>query len=127
VVLVGHSSGIVLGQVSVQDQIQEAVVALAEASSRGGDVSGLVAELNVVILEVDSGEYDAVEASNTIDGIIVEAEYLAMSAASENTLGLALTGINLVVVVALGILVWRYFPTIYWRIWLRYRGHWIVE
>ena len=115
------------GQVSVQDQLEDAVVAVSEASRLGGDVSGLVAELNALILEVDSGEYNAIEVSNQLSEIIADAGSLADSMVSENNLELVFTGVNIVVVIVMGYLVWRYFPTLYWRTWLRVRGDWVVE
>ena len=127
VLVAGLGLGGVLAQVSVQDQIEEAFNAISEASGLGGDVSELVAILNTVILEVDSGEYNSAEVSAKVTGIIVEAEDLTDSAVSENNLGLVITGANIVVVIVLGYLVWRYFPTLYWRTWLRVRGGWVVE
>jgi hypothetical protein len=127
ILVLGFGVAIVGGQVSVSDQIIDAYLALAEASHVGGDVSSLVDELNSIIMVVDLGDYNVVEVSGALNDIMAEANLLAEAAESENTLGLVLTCANLVVVLVLGYFVWRYFPSYYWRIWLRLRGDWIVE
>ena len=119
--------GVINGQADVQAEIHEAYNALADASSRGGDVSELVSQLDSIILEVETGNYDSTEVLTSVGGIINEANSIAETASVNNNIGLVWSGANLIVLVVLGYVVWRYFPTYYWRAWLKLRGHWIVE
>jgi hypothetical protein len=118
---------IVWSQISVSDQIIDAYLALSLASHVGGDVSSLVDELNSIIMAVESGDYNELEVSETLNDIMVEANLLAEFTKSENAVGLLFTGANLFVILVLSYFVWRYFPYYYWRIWLRLKGDWIVE
>jgi hypothetical protein len=112
---------------TVESRIIEAFTVLEEASKNGGDVSNLVSQLNEVIWEVNTGDFDELEVKSKLDGVISEAEQINTTTLIDSRNRLIGVGFTIFIIIILEVLVWRYFPTIFWELWLRYRGHWIVK
>jgi hypothetical protein len=74
-----------------------------------------------------NGEYDEEEIVVYLDDIILRANRVYEASASEINLFLGLRYLNLMIVIILGYIVWRFFPTYYWRLWLRLKGNWIIK
>jgi len=110
-----------------EDKIAEAFKVLEEASMNGGDVSHLVPVLNDIILEINSGHYDVEIVEAKLDLVINNAERVNAEALIESRNNLIFVGITVFLVVLLEILVWKFFPRLFWNIWLRKRGDWILR
>ena len=119
--------GIVSGQADVYDLIGEAYDKLVEVSGNGGDVSELVLLLNVVVAEVNSGEYDTALVSSELESILVQAEALNVRSLRVERDLLLTVAATAAVVILVEYYLWRVFPDHYWSQWLRRRGDWIVE
>jgi hypothetical protein len=112
---------------SLELRILDAFILISEAEDSGAYVDELVDSINQVIENSMSGDMSAVEAVDQLDLIIVEAERALLEGVEQQNLRYGITGLNTAVVLVLIYLVWRYFPRLYWRVWLRYRGHWLVK
>lgn len=101
--------------------------AIDEADHQGGDVSKLVDSLNQVIDASKIGVLNNQDAIRILNSIIEEAEKIKQQGIEEQNLRIVIIALNSMLVIGLCYVVWRYFPRFYWRMWLKYRGHWIIE
>jgi hypothetical protein len=130
-IIVGLLSGSIsaFGQIdsALELSILDAYNAIDKADRNGGNVSKLVDSLNLVIDASQSGLINTQEAMSTSDLIIDEAERIEQQGIEEQNLEFGIVMLNSIVVIGLCYVVWKYFPRLYWYMWLKFRGHWIVE
>jgi len=127
--------GLLYGSISAYGQIDSALElsildaykAIDKADHKGGDVSKLVDSLNLVIDTSKSGIINTQEVMSILDLIIDEAERIEQQGIEEQNIEFSLVTLNSIVVIGLCYVVWKHFPRLYSHMWLKYRGHWIVE
>jgi len=107
-------------------------MAVAKAERLGGDVSGLVDELNQALTLLEEGETRNDEAM--LQGALSKVEDVVANAPVAGQGGVAAMQARKVqswlvigVVAALGVIVWRYEPRIFWRLWVRSKRGWKVK
>jgi len=112
----------------VRTELRVSFEAVAEAERSGGDISELVGELNMIAVELESAseeEYsellrrvlEVAGKANAVDSVGEPAE---MNQVYVSTAILLSTGL-------LVLLVWALFPVLYWKLWLRSKGDWIIS
>jgi len=116
----------------VQLKLAEAYVAVAEAERLGGDVSGLVGELNQALILLEEGEMrkDEVvlqEALSKVEDVVARAPVVGQGGMSAMQARTVQSWLVVGVVMALGVIVWRYEPKIFWRLWVRSKRRWKVK
>jgi hypothetical protein len=130
-IIVGLLSGSVFTYAQVDNSIESSILnayeAIDEADNSGGDVSELVDSLNQLIDSWTIRSITFQEANSILDSIIENAERIKQQGIEEQNYRFGFVAINSVVVLGLCLIIWRYFPRLFWGIWLRYRGHWLVE
>jgi len=125
--LVGFAVAGCRGQGDMGELIEEAYMAVQLAAGSGGDVTELVSLLNAVIEEVGRGGYDAVEVEARLEALIAAAEAAGVEGVEAGQSRLLAAGAQAMVAVVLSVADWRYFPGVFWGMWLRVRGGWVVE
>jgi len=116
----------------VRLKLAEAFVAVAEAERLGGDASGLVSELNqaLILLEESEMRKDEVmlqEALSKVEDVVARAPIVGQSGVSAMQASMVQSWLLVGAVVALGVIVWRYEPRIFWRLWVRSKRRWKVK
>lgn len=107
--------------------MEQAYLAIYEASQSNGDVSSLVPLLNDVVEEVDSGSYDSDNLEFRLGELIASAESAGSLGVESRTNQMMVAGAQVLAALVLSFLVWRYFPGLFWGVWLRFRGGWLVK
>ena len=115
------------GQADVESLIMDAYLAVHEASARGGDVSSHVSLLNDVIDEVGSGEYDSASVESRLEALIASAEAAGAQGVEARESQTLVAGAQVAAAFVLSLATWRYFPELFWGMWLRIRGGWLVK
>lgn len=107
----------------VLDQIVEAYQAIKIAEEKGANIEDLVDDLNKAIGIIESGDNKGLDQINDILDRLIQAQNQGEELLQLKYLwsGL-LTGITF----ALVYLVWRYGPSLYWKMWVRVKGNWSV-
>ena len=107
----------------VFDQIVKVYHAIKIAEEKGADIGDLVDDLNIAIVILESGDKKDLKQINDILDRAIQAQSQgeALSQLRYLRSGL-LTGITF----ALVYLVWRYGPSLYWRMWIKAKGNWSV-
>jgi len=115
-----------------EDKLIEAFKAIAEAERMGGNVSSLVAELNEAIRLLEEGE--TYKNESLIDEAFLRAESIISRTSEVGREGAVevqarvFQGVIVIVVfVALALVVWRYGPRLFWRLWVRGNGKRVVH
>jgi len=116
----------------VRLELAEAFVAVAEAERLGGDVSGLVDELNQALILLEEGEMrnDEVmlqEALSKVEDVVARAPVVGQGGVAAMQARTVQSLLVVGVVVALGVIVWHYEPKIFWRLWVRNKRRWKVK
>jgi len=116
----------------VRLELAEAFVAVAEAERLSGDVSGLVDELNQALILLGEGEMknDEVilqEALSKVEDVVARAPVVKQGGVAAMQARTVQSWLVVGVVVALGVIVWRYEPRIFWRLWVRNKRRWKVK
>jgi hypothetical protein len=112
---------------SIDEKVGEAYLAINEASSKGGDVIELVESLNLILEDINSGEFNNQDILDLLNSIIASAKDIEETSIQGNNFRTSIVALNSIIVLSLCYVTWRFFPIIYWRLWLRFRGHWRVE
>ena len=117
-----------MDQEEVKERLERAYEAVAEAERAGGDVSGLVDELNqaLELLEV-GGEDSLAEALSKVDSVLTEAPGAMQAGIVATQLRYTKTAAVVGLLGFSAVLVWRYGPRIFWSIWLRSKKSWRVH
>jgi len=130
------SSGLASGEFALEEKVRlelaEAFVAVAEAERLGGDVSELVDELNQALILLEKGEMrnDEVrlsEALSKVKDVIARAPVVGQGGLAAMQARTVQSWLVVSVVVALGVIVWRYESRIFWRLWVRSKRGWKVK
>lgn len=105
-----------------------AFVAVAEAESKGGDVSGLVDDLQKALSLLEKGgAEDLEEAEALIEAVLVQVSEVERKGVAL-TLYKRLWAAAMVSFIAVSaFLVWRFGPRVFWSIWLRSKRDWRVQ
>ena len=112
---------------SLKVRIGNAYLAIEDASSEGGDVSHLVESLNFILEDVNDGDFDSTEVMSFLDSIILNAELIEQEGVQTYNVKLTIITLNSIIVMGLCFVTWRFFPSYYWRLWLKSRGNWRIK
>lgn len=115
-----------------RDKLAEAFEAVAEAEGAGGDVSGLVEQLSeaAILLEragVEGDEGLLRDLLLKVEGVIAEAPVVAQHGAAEEQARMVWSWFVVGLVAVLAVIVWRYEPRVFWRLWVRSKRGWKVK
>jgi len=125
-----------LGELPLKERVwlelAEAFVAVADAERLGGDVSELVDELNhaSILLEENEMKNDEgllQEALLKVEDVLARAPAIGRDGVAAMQTRTVQSWLVVGVVVALGVIVWRYGPRIFWRLWVRSKRRWKVK
>ena len=132
-IVVSEPDAIDAGLISeAKTKITNAFESVADADTKGGNVTVLVAELNDAIVLLERGEvngdegliHDAIlkaeEVTAEAPAIAKQGEKVAQARLVETLLVLGLIAISAVIV-------WRYGSEIFWDLWVRSRREWRVK
>lgn len=126
-----------LGRCSVAYAIEEEDVraelrlsfeAVAEAERMGGDVSDLVSELNLIAERLEIAEKE--DYFNLISRLREVGARAWLLGGVGQTVGVDQFNLSVEILVFTGLLVflvWAFFPVLFWRSWLRFKGDWVVS
>jgi len=110
----------------VNQRLEEAYMAVWEASKSRGEVGHLVDQLNQALEDLEAGADPDLVASR-FDVVLLLAEEEETRGAEERR---ALVAVISAQVTLTGVLVyatWRHLPRLFWRKWLNVKGGWLVE
>lgn len=133
--LVGASNP-ALGELALKERVRlelaEAFVAVAEAERLGGDVSGLVDELNQALILLEEGEMRNDEvmlqgALSKVEDVVARAPVVGQGGVAVMQARMVQSWLVVGVVVALSLIMWRYEPRIFWHLWVRSKRRWKVK
>ena len=103
----------------------EAFQAVEDAELRGGDISSLVVELNEILELIEiGGEAGLLEAASRFEAVKDDAIALGMVGEEGAQAQLIESALILLAASVLSLLVWRFAPSLIWRLWLRSKGEW---
>ena len=101
---------------------------ISKAEESGADVSSLVEELNQIITLVNSGDETAlIEANNRLNQLSQASQEATFTGTRTMQNELISTIVIGLATIAACILAWIYTPRVFWTLWLRVKGNWIVE
>ena len=117
---------------SVRLELAGAFVAVAEAERVGGDVSGLVEQLNQAVVLLEEGETkndEALlrEALSKVEEVVARAPVVGQDGVATMQARTVQSWLVVGVVAALGVVVWRYEPRVFWRLWVWSKRRWRVK
>jgi hypothetical protein len=101
--------------------------AIEKASREGGNVSGLVDELNLIIDKIESGNYDYDDTISRLNNLIRQAGDVQLKAAITVRNEKIAAGLKGAFIIILSYLTWRYFPRLFWLLWFQSRGNWEIQ
>ncbi len=112
----------------VWSELRVSFEAVAEAETMGGDVSDLVSELNSIVARLEIAQEE--EYSDLISRLLEVAREAELSGGAGQTVGVDQFNMSITILLSTGLLlllVWALFPVLYWKLWLRSKGDWIVS
>ena len=117
--------GLLVPLASGQTSVEDAFNAIAVAEEAGGDVSGLIDELNSAIVLLEEGRVD--DAQVIIDRVLVMAD-VARVRGQRQTLNQGVVAVAVAgVFVGLAVLVWLRGDAWFWRFWGYTRRGFVVD
>lgn len=112
---------------AVDVAVQLTYSAIEKASREGGNVSGLVDELNLIIDNIESGNYDYDNTISILNNLIQQAGDIQLETAITVRNEKIAAGMKGALIIILSYFTWRYFPRLFWLIWLQKRGNWEIQ
>jgi hypothetical protein len=112
----------------IRSELRVSFEAVAEAETMGGDVSDLVSELNSIVVRLESAPEE--EYSDLISRLLEVAREAELSGSVGQTVGVDQFNLSITILLFTGLLVllvWAFFPVLYWKSWLRSKGDWVVS
>ena len=117
--------GLLVPSVSGQTSVEDAFNAIVVAEEAGGDVSGLIDELNAAIVLLEEGHLD--DAQAIIDRVLIMAD-AARVRGSRETLNQGVVAVVVAgVFVGFAVLVWLRGDAWFWRFWGYTRRGFVVD
>jgi hypothetical protein len=112
----------------IWSELRVSFEAVTDAETLGGDVSDLVSELNSILSRFEIAPEEEYE---ELVSRLLEVESGAELAASVGqTGGVDQFNLSITILLFTGLLVllvWAFFPVVYWKLWLRSKGDWVVS
>ena len=128
VALTGHS--VVYSQSredDVRDSLVEAFEAVREAEGVGGEVSGLLEDLNEALRLIEAGgEWNLAGAEEKIESVLSVVPLVRSQGIVSTRNQQIVIGVVLGLVAVSAVVVWRLGPRFFWSLWLRSKSDWRV-